>query len=94
VLPGLIDLHTHLTGELGPGSYLAEFQENGPTVALKSALYARRTLEAGFTTVRDLGDSFDASIALRDAIDRRPPGCAGPGSARSRRRGGARRGSA
>jgi imidazolonepropionase-like amidohydrolase len=70
VVPGLIDLHTHLTGELGPGSYLAEFQENAPTVALKGALYARRTLEAGFTTVRDLGDSFDASIALRDAIDR------------------------
>jgi imidazolonepropionase-like amidohydrolase len=70
VLPGLIDLHTHLTGESSRTSYLDRYQENGPTVALKGALYARRTLEAGFTTVRDLGDSFDASIALRDAIAR------------------------
>jgi imidazolonepropionase-like amidohydrolase len=70
VLPGLIDLHTHLTGEQSPTSYLERYQQGAPTVALKGALYARRTLEAGFTTVRDLGDSFDASIALRDAIDR------------------------
>ena len=38
-------------------------------MALEATVYARRTLEAGFTTVRDLGDSFNASIALRDAID-------------------------
>jgi imidazolonepropionase-like amidohydrolase len=70
VLPGLIDLHVHLTGELSPTSYLEGFQQDAPLVALKGAMYARRTLEAGFTTVRNLGDSFDASIALRDAIDR------------------------
>lgn len=70
VLPGLIDLHTHLTSEGSPTSYLERFQQSAPTVALKGALFARRTVEAGFTTVRDLGDSFDASIALRDAIDR------------------------
>ena len=70
VLPGLIDLHTHLTSELSPSSYLESYQQDAPLVALKGALYARRTLEAGFTTVRDLGDSFDASIALRVAIDR------------------------
>jgi imidazolonepropionase-like amidohydrolase len=70
VLPGLIDLHTHLTSELSPSSYLQRFQQNAPSVALEGALHARRTLEAGFTTVRDLGDSFDASIALRDAVDR------------------------
>lgn len=70
VLPGLIDLHTHLTLEGGPTAYLDRFQDNAPSVALKSTLFARRTLEAGFTSVRDLGDSFDASIALRNAIDR------------------------
>jgi imidazolonepropionase-like amidohydrolase len=70
VLPGLIDLHTHLTLEASPTAYLDRFQQNAPTVALHSTVYARKTLEAGFTTVRDLGDSFDASIALRNAIDR------------------------
>ena len=70
VLPGLIDLHTHLTSELSPSSYLESYQQDAPLVALEGALHARRTLEAGFTTVRDLGDSFDASIALRDAIER------------------------
>ena len=70
VLPGLIDLHTHLTTELSPSAYLERFQQDGPDLALQGAHHARRTLEAGFTTVRDLGDSFDASIALRDAVDR------------------------
>ena len=70
VLPGLIDLHTHLTTELSPTAYLERFQLDGPDLALQGAHHARRTLEAGFTTVRDLGDSFDASIALRDAVDR------------------------
>ena len=69
VMPGFIDMHTHLTSQLGPGSYMNRFTQNEADVALQSAQYAQRTLHAGFTTVRDLGDSFAASIALRNAIN-------------------------
>lgn len=68
-LPGLMDMHTHLTSESSPSSYIERFTLNEADVALRGAQYARRTLEAGFTTVRDLGDSFNASIGLRDAIN-------------------------
>ena len=68
-LPGLMDMHTHLTSQSSPTSYIERFTLNEADVALRATVYARRTLEAGFTTVRDLGDSFNASIALRDAID-------------------------
>ncbi len=68
-LPGLIDLHTHLGSELTAGSYIRRFTDNGPDVALRAAHNARITLEAGFTTVRELGDSFNVSVALRDAIE-------------------------
>lgn len=69
-LPGLMDMHTHLTSESSPTRYADRFTENEADVALQSVEYARETLAAGFTTVRDLGDSYNASIALRDAIDR------------------------
>lgn len=67
-LPGLMDMHTHLSGEMSPKSYLERFQQGPADVALNAAANARKTLQAGFTTVRDLGDSFNVSIALRDAI--------------------------
>lgn len=67
-LPGLMDMHTHLSGEMSPKSYLEEFQLGPADVALDAAANARKTLEAGFTTVRDLGDAFNVTIALRDAI--------------------------
>ena len=70
VLPGLMDMHTHLSSELGPTSYINRFMLNAPDVTLLSTVHARRTLEAGFTTVRDLGDSHNVSIALREAIAR------------------------
>lgn len=68
-LPGLMDMHTHLSSQSSADSYIERFNLNEADVALRAADYARRTLEAGFTTVRDLGDSFNATIALRDAID-------------------------
>lgn len=67
-LPGLMDMHTHLSGEMSPKSYLEEFQHGPADVSLNAAGNARKTLQAGFTTVRDLGDSFNVTIALRDAI--------------------------
>ena len=70
VLPGLMDMHTHVSSENSRTSYLNRFTLDAPEVTLQSTVYARRTLEAGFTTIRDLGDSYNVSIALRDAINR------------------------
>ena len=69
VLPGLMDMHVHLDGQLGPGSYIERFQLGPAQRALRAASYAKVTLLAGFTTVRNPGDSFNATIALRDAIE-------------------------
>jgi len=69
-LPGLIDLHTHISNlEAGPASYTEGFRLNPGDYALRGALNAKRTLRAGFTTIRDLGDVDGASIAVRDAIN-------------------------
>jgi imidazolonepropionase-like amidohydrolase len=68
VLPGLMDMHTHVSSENSRTSYLNRFTMDAPEVTLQSTVYARRTLEAGFTTIRDLGDRYNVSIALRDAI--------------------------
>ena len=68
VLPGLIDCHTHLTGEPGHNGYEA-LGISIPRQALYGAKNARLTLEAGFTTVRNVGAGGYADIALRDAID-------------------------
>jgi imidazolonepropionase-like amidohydrolase len=68
-LPGLIDSHTHLTDETSPSRYLDQFHWNVADYAVRSTVYARRTLLAGFTTVRNLGDSANESVALRNAIN-------------------------
>jgi len=68
VVPGLIDMHVHLGGQLSPTSYIERFTLNAADVALQAASHARITLRAGFTTVRNLGDSYNVTVALRDAI--------------------------
>ncbi len=68
LLPGLIDMHTHLTFELSSLSYEG-LKISTAREALHGARNARRTLEAGFTTVRNLGAKDYADIALRDAIN-------------------------
>lgn len=70
VLPGLIDCHTHLTDEVNPDP-VTELQRTAAQKAFESIPYARRTVEAGFTTVRDVG-TYRAlvDLALRDAIAR------------------------
>src|SRR5690606_18668451 len=69
VLPGLIDMHVHLEGETHEDDELDIFTLNPEDVAFQSALFAKRTLLAGFTTVRDLGGS-GVNTALRNAINR------------------------
>jgi imidazolonepropionase-like amidohydrolase len=67
ILPGLIDCHTHVTSD--PGNYYeAIFRKSAINYAVEAHIYARRTLEAGFTTIRDLGASEFIDVALRDAI--------------------------
>ncbi|HVN77316.1 MAG TPA: amidohydrolase family protein [Thermoanaerobaculaceae bacterium] len=68
-LPGLIDSHAHLTMQFGPTTYSDRFRLNPADYAIRSTAYARRTLLAGFTTVRNLGDVQNESIALRNAIN-------------------------
>lgn len=69
VMPGLMDMHVHLSQQMGPGSYLSRFTQNEADYAYKSVKYAQRTLMAGFTTVRNLGDTFNETVALRKAIN-------------------------
>jgi imidazolonepropionase-like amidohydrolase len=69
LLPGLFDMHVHLTSEYSKTSEIDNYKQNEGDVAIKGVVYADRTLLAGFTTVRDLGDEYRASIALRNAIN-------------------------
>ena len=68
-LPGLIDSHTHLTLEFSATTYSDKFRLNPADYAIRGTVYAKRTLEAGFTTVRNLGEDDNTSIALRNAIN-------------------------
>jgi imidazolonepropionase-like amidohydrolase len=69
LLPGLFDMHVHLTSEHSRTSELDRFKNNEGDVVINGVVYAERTLLAGFTTVRDLGDDYRASISLRNAIN-------------------------
>ena len=69
VLPGLIDCHAHLIGDLTDADALLPLQRSGAQEAFSGVRNARSTLLAGFTTVRDVG-TYRAlvDVALRDAI--------------------------
>jgi imidazolonepropionase-like amidohydrolase len=67
VLPGLIDAHTHIT--FNPNFGYSRLAISTPREALIGAKNARVTLEAGFTTIRNVGASGYADVALRDAIN-------------------------
>jgi imidazolonepropionase-like amidohydrolase len=69
VMPGLMDMHTHLMSQHSKQSYTERFFMDQAEYALRSTVHARRTLLAGFTTVRDLGDNGVNAIALRKAIN-------------------------
>ncbi len=69
LLPGLIDMHVHLDGEYDPKSFLGRFTNNEADYALTAAYFAKKTLLAGFTTVRNPGDNYNSTISLRNAIN-------------------------
>jgi imidazolonepropionase-like amidohydrolase len=69
VLPGLMDMHVHLQGELGPNMDRDSLKMSPQQVEMRSVMYGMRTLLAGFTTVRDVGSSPQEMYALRDGIN-------------------------
>lgn len=69
VLPGFIDMHVHIESESSPKTYIDRFTLNDADIAFQSSVYAKKTLMAGFTTVRDLGGT-GVNIALRNAINK------------------------
>jgi len=68
IMPGLIDLHVHLESETNKEQSLQRFTLNKADVAFRSTVFAKKTLMAGFTTVRDLGGS-GVNTSLRNAIN-------------------------
>jgi len=72
LLPGFIDAHTHLTFDFDPdyeGAQLRGLQRTIAEQAIRSTENARKTLMAGFTTVRDVGSSDFLDVGLRDSIN-------------------------
>jgi len=69
VLPGLIDAHVHLCLDGSPDPMTSLLKDSIPQLTLKAAQHARQTLEAGVTTVRDMGGKDYVDIAIRDGIE-------------------------
>ncbi len=70
VLPGLMDMHTHLASQTEKAGYLRRFQLYPADNALIATQYLKTTLLSGFTTVRDVGGAEGVDIALRNAVNR------------------------
>ena len=71
VMPGLMDMHVHISSEQsGAAGYAERFFLNPADVALRATTYARKTLLAGFTTVRDCGAGDKLNLAMRDAVEK------------------------
>jgi imidazolonepropionase-like amidohydrolase len=68
-MPGLMDMHVHLGGQYGPETYSERFRLDIADRAFRMVGYARKTLLAGFTTVRDLGARDNLNVALKRAVD-------------------------
>jgi imidazolonepropionase-like amidohydrolase len=68
VMPGLIDMHVHLESETSKDQQVKKFTQNEADIAFQSTIYAKKTLMAGFTTVRDCGGT-GVNTALRNAIN-------------------------
>jgi imidazolonepropionase-like amidohydrolase len=70
VLPGLIDCHTHLTWQSDKNYYESIFKDTPIDLAIVAHIYAKRTLDAGFTMIRNMGDRNLIDISLRNAINK------------------------
>jgi imidazolonepropionase-like amidohydrolase len=70
ILPGLIDCHTHLTAQPSGDYYGDIFRKTAIDYAVIAHIYAKRTLEAGFTSCRDVGSAAFIDVSLKNAINR------------------------
>lgn len=68
LLPGIIDCHVHLCLDAGPDPMTTLISESQPMTTLKAAQFARKTLMAGVTSVRDMGGKYGIDLTIRDAI--------------------------
>jgi imidazolonepropionase-like amidohydrolase len=68
-MPGLMDMHVHILNEYHPKRRIEGFTLHSSDAAIRGVINARKTLQAGFTTVRDVGADRQAIIALRRAIN-------------------------
>ena len=69
VMPGFMDMHIHIEHESRPKTYEEKFRLEDSDIALEATVYCKRTLDAGFTTVRDLGGT-GVNVSLRKAINK------------------------
>lgn len=69
VMPGLMDMHVHLQGQMGPNRYRDRLKNSGSDTLVRTIHYGMNTLKAGFTTVRDAGNSGEEMYAVRDGIN-------------------------
>ena len=69
VMPGLMDMHVHLQGELGPENDRDALKMSNQLVGMRTVHHGMKTLLAGFTTVRDVGSNSQYMYAYRDAIN-------------------------
>jgi imidazolonepropionase-like amidohydrolase len=69
ILPGLIDAHVHLCIDGSPDPMTSLLKDSTPQLTLKAASHARRTLDAGVTTIRDMGGKDYVDLAIRDGIE-------------------------
>jgi imidazolonepropionase-like amidohydrolase len=69
LLPGLFDMHVHLSTEYSKTNEIDDYKLNEADYAINGVVFAKRTLLAGFTTVRDLGDEMRETLSLRNAIN-------------------------
>ncbi len=70
VLPGLMDMHVHLQGELGPQNDREALKMSDQMVGMRTVHHGMKTLMAGFTTVRDVGSNAQYMYAYRDAVEK------------------------
>lgn len=71
LMPGFMDMHTHLSFQnSGPAGYMERFTNNEADYTINAVRYAKTTLMSGFTTVRNLGDGYNETVALRNAINK------------------------
>ena len=69
VMPGFIDTHVHQTGQSEGNYYDTLFRQSFVDAAVTAHIYAKRTLDAGFTAVRDVGSEGFVALALKNAIN-------------------------